>query len=329
MNISTIQGTGDKKILIITGVHGNELTSVYAGILVQHEISSNLEKYQNLFGGLKIIGAANIRSIREVSAEITRSDGKNMNRLFSTDPSEGEVVTEIEKSIMESDIVIDIHSSANCTEFISIDRNENANSYVEFCLKNRIKYLQRYCYNETVKNFAIKLDKIAFTLELNKLDVIDTVSAVAGSSIVLDIIRNIAGFESKKEEPKYNDYYGVSHYSEGLLLPLMNVGADVVADNIIARLVGAKKNDIDYVIKAPVDGTIICGFDKGYIRSGEDICWIQPIDQIKESKKMNESRHHSCCPDCGTEAIIKTSTTEMQCGGCGWAGKIWQLVPKK
>ena len=51
----------------------------------------------------------------------------------------------------DNDVIIDVHSSPRCCEFILLNQDETTNSYVEFALKHDIKYLIRYSDTNTIK----------------------------------------------------------------------------------------------------------------------------------------------------------------------------------
>ena len=61
MNRTEILGNGNKNILVLTGVHGNEITPVYAGYLLKE--TEHLDKSKR-FKKLTILNAINTDGIK-------------------------------------------------------------------------------------------------------------------------------------------------------------------------------------------------------------------------------------------------------------------------
>ncbi len=270
MNSIEIEGSGKYKILILTGIHGNELTPIHCGFLL------NKQKWDiSKFKTLKIINAINVNGIKECVRDISVDKSKDLNRMFSNDDKTN-LSEELKKEFENFDVIIDIHSSKNCTEFILINNDEYANSYVEFSEKFNVKYLLRYNNNSTIKKYGLNLGKIAFTIELNKMDNIDFESSNKGLELVNTIINNIENFEIKKEVPKYKTYKEISFYKEGILLPNYKLGDFIESEKSLGNILDIYTFEETPFIYKGNSSTIILDNNKSYKTPNDSIYWVQP-----------------------------------------------------
>lgn len=215
MIIKEFKGTGTTQLLILGGVHGNEITPIDTCMLLVDKIKDLSKSY---YSRIVILNCINPTGIINNTRDISNQSTNDLNRSLSVIDSE-DIASKLASWIREMDVIIDIHSSPNCTEFLLINQDENANSYVEFANNIEVPYLLRYIANNTIKKYGLDLGKISFTLELNAIDKIDLVSSLTGSEIVLDIIKNISLFEVKKEYPKYKPYLEWYYHKDGIFYP--------------------------------------------------------------------------------------------------------------
>lgn len=103
-------GTGQKRICIVTGTHGDELEGQFICFQLQHEILQQLDR---LDGTLEVYPALNPMGIDSITRGIPNFD-LDMNRIFPGDPH-GSMAEQAAYAIIEdlkgADMVIDIHSS--------------------------------------------------------------------------------------------------------------------------------------------------------------------------------------------------------------------------
>ena len=130
MNRSEVFGTGNKNILVLTGVHGNEISPVYAGYLLK-----KFDFDKSKFKKLTILNAVNTDGIKNNIREIPDNKTSDLNRMFKVDLDNNISVDELTKLFNDNDVIIDVHSSPSCCEFILLNQDETTNSYVEFALK--------------------------------------------------------------------------------------------------------------------------------------------------------------------------------------------------
>ena len=86
MNKVEIKGKGNKNILILTGIHGDELTPIYAGYLLSKY--NWLESFANYFHTLTILNAVNINGIKKNTREIPSDSTTDLNRMFKNEVKE-------------------------------------------------------------------------------------------------------------------------------------------------------------------------------------------------------------------------------------------------
>ena len=103
-------GTGGKRICIVTGTHGDELEGQYVCFKLSHDIKKNIDK---LNGTIDIYPALNPLGIDTISRGIPNFD-LDMNRIFPGNPN-GSMAEYTAYKVCEdlkgADMVIDIHSS--------------------------------------------------------------------------------------------------------------------------------------------------------------------------------------------------------------------------
>lgn len=281
MNIKTFKGNNKegKNILIISGVHGDEITPIFCTKLLQEHLVDYNSNYD--VNNITIISAVNKIGIKNNTRDITKKQSNDLNRLFNSDIQE-DYVAILKTYIDEHDVIIDIHSSPNCTEFLLINQDFYANSYVDFCIKNDIKYFLRYSNSDTIKKYCSNLNKISFTLELNGMDRVDDHSTIKGYEIVKTIISNINGLNIIKEEPKYNIGTEIYTLHSGLNEYFFDTSKIIdvrVEFNAVTNIETFEQN----VEKFDPKGNkynIICYSERSYVEAGSSIASVQEIQEI-------------------------------------------------
>lgn len=103
-------GTGKKRICIVTGTHGDELEGQFICYQLQHEIKENLDA---LDGTIEVYPALNPLGVDSITRGIPTFD-LDMNRIFPGNPN-GSMAEQAAYAVIEdlkgADMVIDIHSS--------------------------------------------------------------------------------------------------------------------------------------------------------------------------------------------------------------------------
>jgi len=260
-----------KNILILTGVHGDELTPIYCGLLLRNYGFSDMKKN---FKKITILNAINIEGIKKNIREIPNINTDDLNRMFSND-YDGDLSEIIAEEINKHDIIIDIHSSPRCTEMILINQNEYANSYVDFIKSIDASYLLRYSSNNTIKRYCQDLGKISFTIELNGMGKIDYESSHKGFNVVLEIIKNNININLVKEEPKYDSYFEFTTYKEGLFIPIVKLGDFIKNGDCLGHVLDLKTFDMNMIIYNKKDARLMLFDDIQYVSGSRPICYLQ------------------------------------------------------
>jgi predicted deacylase len=173
MNKKVIMGSNPdgKKILILGGVHGDELTPIYT--------LSNMVKNEKFnkedISKLTILNAVNVSALKKSQREFHNENSNDLNRLLISNetPNSSDVIKELKTYIEQADVVIDVHSSPNCTEFALIDIDQYTNTINSWCLESDVTTVFRYSAANTIKRYCLEQGKLAVTLEVNKMKLID------------------------------------------------------------------------------------------------------------------------------------------------------------
>jgi succinylglutamate desuccinylase len=275
MITNTFIGSGELDILILTGVHGDEKTPLYLG----WKLLTFVDRLKQSYNKLTIINAVNKVGIIQNTRELPNTHTNDLNRKFNNDSPD--IFKELKSQIELHDVVIDIHSSPLCSEFILINQDEYANSYVEYALANDIKYLLRYSANDTIKSYCQELGKIAFTVEINRTDVIDVESALIGLILIDKLIDNIDSFVINEDAPKYKPYVDWTYYERLIDIDLHhNLGERIKTGQLLGsalKLSTLEKIDVRY---NGIEGDVICMKNYSIIDPNHSYLMIQPVNEV-------------------------------------------------
>lgn len=274
MNIIKIRGKNNKgkKILIISGVHGNELTPIYCTYLL-----SKCKLDKSKFKKITIISSINKEGVSKNTREIPSNGTNDLNRMFDIEIPIN-LKQELDNYIRKHDIIIDIHSSPKCNEFMLLNVNNYTNSYVDFCEKYDISYLVRYSSANTIKKYCMDLGKVSFTLELNQMDYIDYKSAEKGLDIISKVIINSNCINITKSKPVNKPYVEVKTYKSGLVISSKKCGDIVSQGDWIATVMNINNFDT-YEIVSEFKGKhkIVVFGHTSYTDASNSICLMQPL----------------------------------------------------
>jgi predicted deacylase len=276
MKILKFKGEVTKpSILIIAGTHGNETTPLLCLNYFLQDFSP--EFLSDCYSGMTIVNGLNIQALHSGTREIKPDNISDLNRAFKS--NEYEPVKIIKDLVAKHDIIIDIHSSPSIPEFVLIDIDENANSYVEWCKKAKVLYAARYSSADTIKKYSINKGKIGVTIELNGMDSPDFLSATKGQTILHNLIVAFEEIKFEKSEPSVLPMVEVRTHKEGLFVFKKELGECIKEGECFASLTGLDGEEIGK-FKAPVKGYIIEGPDTSYyVKAGSKVALIQPYQK--------------------------------------------------
>jgi predicted deacylase len=144
------------KILIISGVHGNEVSAVEVGMRLAEQYNNRSE--------IEVIPWANVSGLIAGTREMQYSSTKDLNRSFVL--QEENYIEVLMKAIDKADFVIDIHNSPRCGHFALLDVNSHEQHLSNLCKHAGIEYGSRYSNGGTIKDYVnSQFGKSALTYE--------------------------------------------------------------------------------------------------------------------------------------------------------------------
>lgn len=263
-----INPDGEKNVLIIAGVHGNELTAIHSVASMIDEFQKppyiNMFKSNNFIKSIKIMNGVNEFAIKQK----TRLVEYDMNRSFKFGVDD--ITQMLMEEIKKHDIIFDVHSYHSRSlvkTSVLINNDMRANQYVKFCLDNKLGFILQGDYQKgTIKEYSsLWPEKIAFTIETKGSNKIDIGSSFSASYMIQKIITNINNDFFIEPNPLPKHYNVQDYYSpvDGLVL------ADSIVDFSFNTLFDFKrdfKRDDDICFKANHD----------YVNKGDYLYSIQP-----------------------------------------------------
>lgn len=271
-----------RDILLIGSVHGNELTPSDAIYMFERQLIQSILQDVSAINTIKW---ANISGIKAGSRDFVEIDPTNdINRRFDANNTDGidDIINDIKRNITESDVVIDVHSSPNCTPMVLINVDDYSESYVKFCKDNDLTYALRYNGNPTIKKYASN-SCISFTVELNGINTLNYEDSARGAIFLSRLIKAITTWTAIHKATPVSPvlYEAKYHYSGLFCYPMVNVGAIINCGDIIGALIDITKSHFDdgymtdMVYNGPT-GMVITLSDSSYITPNEPYMLVQP-----------------------------------------------------
>lgn len=268
-------------ILFVAGLHGNENTAMECCEQLLNRIKNenirNIHKitfinYINMYGIKNHI--RNTEPIENIS---------DLNRQWM-DKSENENIREYIKNIINEDydVIFDLHSSPNISNFFLMDSISVNNDVINFFNDKLINYAIRHSSAQTLKNYCNhKDDTYGFTYELNGLNKIDYNSVHIGVQEIMSILYNFETFFNRlvgqslmsfKQEELLKVVYSPF---EGIYKSNVKLGTFVNKDELLG-VIHSKNSNLSWNIFSPCDGKLLCTSEFSYINEGEELLNIQP-----------------------------------------------------
>ena len=276
--IKTIEGSrkDGKNVLVIAGVHGDELTPIYTvGSMVKSK-SGLLNEPLKFVKSITIINCLNISGLRSGSRETSSNATNDLNRMLSNE-DETDCLEILKEHIEKNDVVIDIHSSPTCAEFALVDIDEYTRSIMGWCEESNIKCAFRHSGANTIKRYCLEQDKLAVTLEINKMNTVDRESANRCMIMVQNLIKSCPDFEVEKGEPLIEEPVREKKtYQEGIIDFWCKNGDSFLPGTVLCEIFDFEMNKIGEV-KAEIAGWVVCEPSSSYVKRGDTLFLIQPI----------------------------------------------------
>lgn len=282
MHTYEFNGTGTQKILVIAGVHGNELTPIVVVDHLRRIIEENKGVDNSNYSKFTILNVVNESGIKNRTRDFISGFTNDINRKFA-DNMDIDIEC-IRKYINDADIVIDIHSSPSCTPFFLINQDMYANSYVEFMEYNNLPYLLRYSNASTIKKYALEIGKKAFTLELNRIGVVNISEVDESINLLCKSLNLMRYLFVTKETPKYEPYKEVFTHHTGVMLYNKNdmLGKEFEGNEDTVVITVLKIEDMSFEVikyKSESKYRVICIGDGDFVDPSLSYMFIQPSNK--------------------------------------------------
>jgi predicted deacylase len=249
------------KVLLIAGVHGNEITP--QTLLSQH---NELKDLAYDFFHITTAIVENPNRTREIHVDINRSLGQTSQ------------IDELTQLIETHDVVVDIHTSANCLTMLLFDSNRTDDLSYNL-LKTLSKYVDCATWKgsgKTIKDFVLNKGKIGLTIELDGgFDCTDYYCVADHVSFLANTLETINQnyyqiIDHKETKKKIKGVRYIKAKRDGIILSLVNSEqSDVRKGKIIGKLNSS-------VVIAPCTGTIIAFPSSSNVNKGDCLFMIQP-----------------------------------------------------
>lgn len=259
-----IKGEGkDKSLLLLSGLHGNEYTPLYVlNLLKSGDFFNSIIKHYKV---ITIVECFNDYGIRNNIRAFKAND--DFNRIFCKNT----YIESLKELIDSHTHIVDIHASPNCIEMVLINQNKQANSYVEYCLKNNIKYtLWEEGSQFSIKQHSIDQGKIAFTVECNGISLVDNKSADKTILLIKRLLKNLHKLKVEDSIPKYLPAYNICASAEGVFTSIKKTGyiLDITTGEVSKLRLVKHKDDTP------------CSIAIGYVKYGDIVAITQPANYL-------------------------------------------------
>lgn len=260
MKIDTFEGTGDKKLLLISGLHGDEYNPVVALRELFIDAKSDfVTDLKSRYSSITVLHAVN----RQGLVNNTRlCEGIDLNRIedYSSD--------KLKQFIDDSDVIVDVHASPKCSTFVLISNNDEASSYVKFCKDFHLNYVvwSDSAANST-KAYAISKGKTAFTIECSGIGSVDELSVFLVKSMIKTISLNAGNYSFDKEIQKATPSFNVVAPSAGILQWLSTTECRIINPATL------ESTDVSL----PDSGIPLVWSPSGYVKENDFLALIQPL----------------------------------------------------
>ena len=267
------------KVAIIAGVHGNELQTVYECNNIMHTIDK-VKHESNLYDKLdiKFNPFINFNGIRENNRDYVNYG--DINRMMT----EYNGIAELNSLIDWCDIIIDMHCSPRCADFMFLDIVQyKVGNIVEWCKQHNILYGINHANNNTIKNYASSKGKIALTWEQSGMEIINYLhSSHVINTFITDIIPSLPELITVDTiNTKLEIINSVISDNEGIIAWYKDVGERISKGDTLCEITDYKTiigdKPLTTIIKSPVDGVIIDLCPRDYTLRGWLLAEIQPM----------------------------------------------------
>lgn len=157
-----------KKILIISGTHGNEHSAVELGLRLKKYYSGETNHH------IRVVPFLNEPGLLSNTREVTHDTTADLNRSFGeADDSHSSIVKKVKELVSEYDYIIDIHNSHRCANFCLVDAGKNEDIITELCSNSKVEYATRFSTGSTIKDYCNSTGKVGLTYEFSGMSTLN------------------------------------------------------------------------------------------------------------------------------------------------------------
>lgn len=270
-------------VLILAGVHGDELTPVYTAMQLYDKLCS-MDPTKIMASEVTIVNMINETGIKHNCRDYVPDNvnkGFDLNRQLSKKKETFSDVISTLQSFVENNkytVVIDIHSSKNINPCYLIDVDKNYHFMYEYLSRLHLPIAARYCKNDTIKKFSFSDSpkRIGLTLELDGMD-INFERFDEYIDLILPIINNdpnqIKSVDKNRQikilEPCISHTTGFTYIYKDRL------NKNRLAGSPFGCVIDLNNEKYEYYM--PINGRIIEFSHGQYIEAGQQFVSIQPL----------------------------------------------------
>ena len=273
------------KILITSGVHGNEQTAVLAVYLLAKKMESFTGDTEFKFiHGVNRTGLTNC--CRETSDEDNSTN--DFNRMFATETpfDVKDRFKEVCDAVDWCDIAIDVHNSPACSNCVLISNNKYAKCQHDWFTTNGISSIVRESNTDTIKKYATEHGKLGITVEMGVMSSTMNMKDVSEQqvSFLYRLVTSLAKFKSfadvkstllKESAALSSDalWYCLYAHNYGIVEYKCNLGDRVRKGTVVATVHNVDTGETES-IESPVDGELVCLEDL-WVNASDVVCYVQ------------------------------------------------------
>lgn len=284
--ISLIANKVGPRVLIISGVHGCELSGVFI-------LNKLLEKLEIQAGELHIIPVSNPMAFSLKQRE-NPTDNKDLNRVFPGNPNGNlseRIAAEIFKFAREMDLVIDLHTFEDPCPIVGIFMNTGTedvkNKSLKFIKAFAPELVWKITFNShesdlagalgpklslvNVANFAVETPEHFRITETQLNKVVD------GLINVLKTTENISQTPDKNEPLKIFKRQYVKAQKSGMFIANKELFENVKEGDILGELISLDKFEKEKVI-SQFNGQILISKKRDVVATGDDLMSIGQLE---------------------------------------------------
>lgn len=273
------------KILITSGVHGNEQTAVLSVYLLAKKLESFAGDTEFKFiHGVNRTGLTN--NCRETEDEHTATN--DFNRMFATATAFDveERFQEVCEAVDWCDIAIDVHNSPACANSVLISNNKYAKAQHDWFTSNGFCNIVRESNTDTIKKYATDHGKLGITIELGVMSATVNIKPIVEEqvSFLNRLVTRLAAFKNfdavkstllktSAAVPSDALWYSLYAHTYGIVEYAYNLGDRVRKGSVVATVHNVDTGETEK-IESPVDGELVCLEDL-WVNASDVVCYVQ------------------------------------------------------